>query len=238
MDPSAAPGAGKLSTRTVVLLVEDERDLRLVTSTYLQTHGCRVIEAGDGRQARAQLGSAEIDVVVLDLGLPDEDGLGLLRELRSSANVPVVVVTGRGEESDRVVGLELGADDYLVKPFSHRELVARITAVLRRARTAEPASVLRFGPLAIDVDARTASVLEQPITLTRLEYELLVFLASSPGRSYSREQLLNAVWGSSSEWQRADTVSEHVHRLRRKLSIAGPRPRIATVRGIGYRFDP
>ncbi len=238
MDPSSASNAGTPSGRTVVLLVEDERDLRLVTSTYLQAHGCRVVEAGDGRQARARLGSAEIDVVVLDLGLPDEDGLVLLRELRTGANLPVVVVTGRGEEPDRVVGLELGADDYLVKPFSQRELVARITAVLRRSRPAEPVSLLRFGPLAIDTDARAAFVLEQPITLTRLEYELLVFLASSPGRSYSREQLLNAVWGSSSEWQRADTVSEHVHRLRRKLSIDGSRPRISTVRGIGYRFDP
>jgi len=221
-----------------VLLVEDERDLRLVTSAYLQAHGYRVTEAASGRQARERLHGDEIDLVVLDLGLPDEDGLGLLRELRGGTNVPVVVVTGRGEEPDRIVGLELGADDYLVKPFSQRELVARITAVLRRARPAEVSRVLRFGELEIDTDARTALVLGRPVSLTRLEYDLLVFLTSSPGRSYSREQLLNAVWGSSSEWQRPDTVSEHVHRLRRKLSINDARPRIATVRGIGYRFDP
>ncbi len=221
-----------------MLLVEDERDVRLVTATYLQAHGYRVIEAGDGRQARERLQSAAVDVIVLDLGLPDEDGLLFLRELPGLANVPVVVVTGRGEEPDRVVGLELGADDYLVKPFSQRELVARIAAVLRRTRPAAPSTVLRFGALVIDTDARSTFVLDRSIALTRLEYELLVFLASSPGRSYSREQLLNAVWDSSSEWQRPDTVSEHIHRLRRKLSMDDKRPRIATVRGVGYRFDP
>ncbi|MGA2928822.1 MAG: response regulator transcription factor [Solirubrobacteraceae bacterium] len=221
-----------------MLLVEDEPDVRLVTGTYLRAHGYGVIEAGDGRQARRCLDGGEIDVVVLDLGLPDEDGLGLLRELRTGPSVPVVVVTGRGEEPDRVVGLELGADDYVVKPFSQRELVARIKAVLRRARPAESANVLRFGPLSIDLDARETFVHSEAVMLTRLEYELLVYLASSPGRSYSREQLLNAVWASSSEWQRPDTVSEHIHRLRRKLAMDHVRPRIATVRGVGYRFDP
>jgi DNA-binding response OmpR family regulator len=219
-----------------VLVVDDERDLRLVTGTYLRARGYTVREAGDAGAARRELESGGVDVVVLDLGLPDEDGLGLLRELRSE--IAVLVVTARGEEPDRVVGLELGADDYLVKPFSQRELVARIGAVLRRRAPSQPASMLRFGPLAIDVAARETFVLSRPVSLTRLEYELLVFLASSPGRSFSREQLLGAVWGSSSEWQSPETVSEHVYRLRHKLALGDGRPRIATVRGVGYRFDP
>ena len=220
----------------MVLLVDDERDLRLVTSTYLRTRGYVVLEAGDAGSARRTLESREVDVVVLDLGLPDEDGLELLRWL--PGEVAVVVVSARAEEPDRVVGLELGADDYLVKPFSQRELVARIAAVLRRRASSVPARALRFGSLVIDTAAREVFVLSRPMALTRLEYELLVFLASSPGRSFSREQLLSAVWGSSSDWQSAETVSEHVYRLRQKLGLGSERPRIATVRGIGYRFDP
>jgi two-component system response regulator ResD len=222
---------------SAVLLVEDEIDLRTVTSTYLRVHGYDVLEAGDGRAARRVLTERPVDVVVLDLGLPDEDGLLLLRTVRAAGDVAVVVVTGRGAEPDRVAGLELGADDYLVKPFSQRELSARIGAVLRRRRPAAPA-LLRFGPLVIDTEAREALVLERPIALTRREYDLLVFLARNPGRSYSHEQLLSAVWDSTSEWQSSSTVSEHVYRLRRKLRLADGAPRIATVHGVGYRFDP
>ena len=214
--------------------MEDESDVRLVTATYLREHGYEVVEAGDGRAARRALAEHPVDVVVLDLGLPDEDGLGLLRGLDDAA---VVVVTGRGEEPDRVVGLELGADDYLVKPFSQRELIARIGAVLRRRRPA-PDRLLRFGELVIDTRARETFVLEQPVALTRLEYDLLVHLATSPGRSFTHEQLLSAVWESSSDWQSVSTVSEHVYRLRRKLRLEEGRPRISTVRGVGYRFDP
>lgn len=226
------------SSRPVVLLVEDEKDLRLVTGTYLKAHGYKVLEANAAAGARRQLAAGEIDVVVLDLGLPDEDGLGLLRALRHTSDVAVLVVTGRGEEPDRVVGLELGADDYLVKPFSQRELIARIAAVLRRRRPAESGRMLRFGPLAIDTAARETFVLAEHVPLTRLEYDLLVFLASTPGHSYTHEQLLSAVWDSSSEWQSPNTVSEHIYRLRRKLQLGNGTPRIATVRGIGYRFDP
>ena len=214
--------------------MEDESDVRLVTATYLREHGYEVVEAGEGRAARRALADHPVDVVVLDLGLPDEDGLGLLRGL---GDVAVVVVTGRGEEPDRVVGLELGADDYLVKPFSQRELIARIGAVLRRRRPA-PDRLLRFGELVIDTQARETFVLERPVALTRLEYDLLVHLATSPGRSFTHEQLLSAVWESSSDWQNASTVSEHVYRLRRKLRLEEGRPRISTVRGVGYRFDP
>lgn len=220
----------------MVLLVEDATDLRQVTSTYLRAHGYEAVEAADGAGCRRSLGSRGVDLVVLDLGLPDGDGLGLLREL--AGQVPVVVVTARGEEPDRVVGLELGADDYLVKPFSQRELVARIKAVLRRSQPASPAAVLRFGPITIDTAAREVLGQGRPVALTRLEYELLVHLARTPGRSYTREQLLEAVWNSSSEWQSPETVSEHVYRLRHKLSLTGASPQIATVRGVGYRFDP
>jgi DNA-binding response OmpR family regulator len=234
--PSPGPGSGP--GRPVVLLVEDERDLRLVTATFLADHGHEVAEARSVREARERVAAGGVDVVVLDLGLPDGDGLALLRELRASSEVAVLVVTGRGEEPDRVVGLELGADDYLVKPFSQRELVARIAAVLRRHRAEEPPpSVLRFGPLAIDTQARAIFMLSEPVDLTRLEYELLVYLAAHPGRTFTHEELLSGVWGSSSEWQSASTVSEHVYRLRRKLGLDEARPRIATVHGIGYRFD-
>jgi DNA-binding response OmpR family regulator len=222
--------------RPVVLLVEDAVDLRQVMSIFLRAHGYEPVEAGDGAGGRREIDRRHVDLVVLDLGLPDEDGLGLLREL--AERVPVVVVTARGEEPDRVVGLELGADDYLVKPFSQRELVARIAAVLRRSKSAHAESVLRFGPLAIDTDAREAFLLGRPVALTRREYELLAYLASTPGRSHTREQLLGAVWSSSSDWQTPDTVGEHVYRLRRKLGLGEDRPRIATVRGVGYRFDP
>jgi two-component system response regulator ResD len=167
----------------VVLLVDDERDLRLVTSTYLKARGYAVLQAGDARSARRALELREVDVVVLDLGLPDEDGLELLPGL--PRDVAVLVVSARSEEPDRIVGLELGADDYLVKPFSQRELVARIAAVLRRRAPSEPARSLRFGPLAIDTAAPEVSVLSRPVALSRLEYELLVFLARSPARSFS-----------------------------------------------------
>ena len=220
-----------------MLLVEDEADLRLVTSAYLRSRGYWVLEASDVASARERLAAGPVAVVVLDLGLPGEDGLALVAELRSG-DTPVIVVTGRGRESDRVAGLEFGADDYLVKPFSQRELAARVAAILRRQRRSETTPVLAFGRLAINTDAREAHVLGDPVALTRLEYDLLVFLASNPGRSYSHEQLLSAVWGSSAAWQSQRTVSEHVYRLRQKLQLAEGRPRIATVRGIGYRFDP
>lgn len=231
-----APATSESSaSRPVVLLVEDAEDLRQVVKAYLQAHGYGVREAEDAAGARRELDQHLVELVVLDLGLPDGDGLQLLREL--AGGVPVVVVTARGEESDRVVGLELGADDYLVKPFSQRELVARIAAVLRRSRPPERSSVLRFGPLVIDVAAREVFVDERQVALTRLEYELLTYLAGAPGRSFTREQILEGVWGSSAEWQTPETVSEHVYRLRRKLALDGDRPRIATVRGVGYRFD-
>ena len=203
--------------------------------TYLQSNGFDVVEADDGDSARRALAAGGLDLVILDLGLPDQNGLEVLRDLRSTSGVAVIVVTARGEEADRVAGLELGADDYVVKPVSLRELTARIGAVLRRGAYEEAAARLRFGRLAIDTTAREVTVDGRPVELTRLEYDLLTYLAAAPRRTFTYEQLLVAVWGSSTDWQARSTVSEHIYRLRRKLGGAAP---IATMRGVGYRFDP
>ncbi|MCA1705727.1 MAG: response regulator transcription factor, partial [Actinobacteria bacterium] len=180
-----------------------------------------------------------VDLIVLDLGLPDGNGLDLLRTLRSTNNVPVIIVTGRSDEADRVIGLELGADDYLVKPFSQRELAARIRAVLRRARPDQLPSIIRLGSLLIDTAARQIRTTTTPIALTPLEYTLLTFLATSPGQTFSPQQLLEHVWNSSGQWQTPSTVAEHIYRVRRKLIAHDvTAPRITTVRGFGYRLDP
>ncbi|MPZ80905.1 MAG: response regulator [Actinophytocola sp.] len=222
------------------MLVEDDLDLVAMCDAYLTRVGFEVVRTNDAASARGGFG--RVDLVVLDLGLPDGDGLDLLRTLRQGGHdqLPVIVVTGRGEEADRVVGLELGADDYLVKPFFLRELVARIRAVLRRAG-ADPAAppVIHLGGLVIDTGAHVIRAAGEEIALTPREYMLLEFLAASPGRVYSREQLLAQVWESKAEWQAQATVDEHVYRIRRKLADAGVEvPKITTVRGFGYRLDP
>jgi DNA-binding response OmpR family regulator len=194
--------------------------------------------AADGAAARRALDADGPDAVVLDLGLPDERGFDLLRDLRRASDVPILVLTALGEEADRVAGLELGADDYLVKPFSLRELTARIAALLRRRAPAAPPDVLRFGPLQIDLTAREVRETGGPIGLARLEYDLLVYLASTPRRTFTYDQILEAIWGLDAALQDRATVNEHVHRLRRKLPLHGDGPRISTVRGVGYRFDP
>jgi two-component system response regulator ResD len=205
----------------------------------LERDGFQVVEALDATSGLAITQREPIDLVVLDLGLPDGNGLDLLRTLRSRSQVPIIIVTGRSEETDRVVGLELGADDYLVKPFSQRELAARIRAVLRRSQPDQPASIIRLGALLIDTAARQIRTTVSPIGLTPLEYSLLAFLAASPGQTFSREQLLEHVWESSGQWQLPSTVAEHIYRVRRKLVAQDvTTPRITTVRGFGYRLDP
>jgi DNA-binding response OmpR family regulator len=223
------------------MMIEDDQDLVAMCDAYLTRAGFQVATASAGSSALACLEQQPFDLVVLDLGLPDGDGLDLLRTLRQrDTMLPVIVVTGRGEEADRVVGLELGADDYLVKPFFVRELVARIRAVLRRIGNDEAAAaVIHLGGLVIDTDAHVIRAAGEPIELTPREYTLLEFLATTPGRVYSREQLLANVWASSAQWQAQATVDEHVYRIRRKLTSAGVRsPKITTVRGFGYRLDP
>jgi DNA-binding response OmpR family regulator len=173
--------------------------------------------------------------------LTTEDGFDVLAAIRRTSNVPVILVTARGRESDRVLGLKLGADDYVVKPFSPAELAARVGTVLRRVgqRPATTTVALDFGDLAIDIMAREVKLSEELVETTAKEFDLLAFLASSPRQVFTREQLLAQVWGSSSAWQDAGTVTEHVRRIRRKIEKDPDHPRwVRTVRGVGYRFEP
>ncbi|MEU6144380.1 response regulator transcription factor [Streptomyces sp. NPDC047081] len=223
--------------RPHLALIEDEPDFALMCRSYLERAGFTVTWAMDARAGKSVLHEGGVDLAVLDLGLPDGSGLELLRALRSTSRLPVIVVTGRGAEADRVAGLEIGADDYLVKPFSQRELVARIHAVLRRSQPPDVPTLLRAGSLLIDTGARQASVDGVLLTLRPKEYALLEMLAAAPGRVFSSEQLLERIWGAS--WQQPATVVEHVYRLRGKLALLPPPvPRIVTVRGYGYRLDP
>jgi len=239
--PGAAIGSGQAQpSRPVVVLVEDEPDLAATSREFLERDGFRVLPALDAMTAQGLLDRERAELMVLDLGLPDRNGLDLLRTLRQDrkSQLPVIIVSGRGEEADRIVGLELGADDYLVKPFSQRELAARIRAVLRRLRPAGQVSVIQLGELEIDTSARQIRVSREPLALTPLEYALVEFLASSPGRTFSREQLLSGVWDSPPWGQEHATVAEHVYRIRRKLAAAGVvKLKITTVRGFGYRLD-
>ncbi|MCI3242360.1 MULTISPECIES: response regulator transcription factor [Streptomyces] len=223
--------------RPHLALIEDDPDFALMCRSYLELVGFTVTWAMDTRAGKAALYESGVDLAVLDLGLPDGSGLELLRALRSTSRLPVIVVSGRGAEADRVAGLEIGADDYLVKPFSQRELVARIHAVLRRSQPPQTPDVLQVGALRIDSGARQASVAGVPLELRPKEYALLEMLAAAPARVFSADQLLERIWGSS--WWQPATVVEHVYRLRGKLArTTGPAPRITTVRGYGYRLDP
>jgi DNA-binding response OmpR family regulator len=223
--------------RPHLALIEDDPDFALMCRTYLERAGFTVTWAIDARAGKAAMHDGGIALVVLDLGLPDGSGLELLRALRSTSCLPVIVVSGRGGEADRVAGLEIGADDYLVKPFSQRELVARVRAVLRRSQPPDVPVVVEVGTLRVDTAAHQAAVAGIPLALRPKEYALLELLARSPGRVFSAEQLLEQIWGAS--WQQPATVVEHVYRLRGKLSgLPTPAPRITTVRGFGYRLDP
>jgi two-component system, OmpR family, response regulator len=218
------------------LLVEDDARLAALTSEYLQGHGVAVTRAGDGKRGLDEALRYRYDVVLLDLMLPGKDGLEVCREIRARSDVPVIVITARGEEADRVMGLELGADDYLSKPFSARELLARIRAVVRRARgKAGPSlEVVQVGRLTLDPAARRATLGAKELPLTGYEFALLYALASRAGRVLSREQLMELAGGSAEEaFDRS--VDVHVSRLRHKLGDDPKRPRfLKTVRGAGY----
>ena len=219
-----------------ILLVDDEPAIRESLAFALRRDGFAVSEAGSLREARNLAGEA--DLVILDLVLPDGNGLDFLRSLRARSDVPVIVLTSRDEETDRVVGLEIGADDYVLKPFSPREVAARVRAVLRRAAKAtEPEEKpLRAGTLALDPRTRKASVGERELALSRTEFNLLALFLGSPGRVFERGQILDAVWGSDVVVGDR-TVDVHVKALRRKLEEAGGDPRVLeTVRGVGYRL--
>jgi two-component system, OmpR family, alkaline phosphatase synthesis response regulator PhoP len=220
-----------------ILVVEDEMKIARLVRDYLQHAGFAVIVTGDGESALASARGARPDLVILDLGLPGRDGLDVTRELRRSSNVPIVMLTARGDEADRIVGLELGADDYVVKPFSPKELVARVRAVLRRTSTSgAPPELFRVADVEVDVHRMRVSVGGRSVGLTPTEFQLLVALIREPGRVFTRGQLLDAVHGVAIEsYERA--IDAHVKNIRRKIEPTHGRPRyLLTVHGVGYRF--
>jgi DNA-binding response OmpR family regulator len=223
-----------------VLLADDDATVSDVVRRYLEVAGMAVEVVGDGAEALSRALSAPPDLVVLDLMLPGLSGLEVCRRLRETSSVPIVMLTALGEESDRVLGLELGADDYVTKPFSPRELTLRVRSVLRRSRepVRRPArpDVLADGDLTVDVAARVATLGGRELALTVREFDLLAFLLAHPQQAFTRVELLERVWG----WTYGDhsTVTVHVRRLREKLAPGGTDPRVATVWGVGYRYDP
>jgi DNA-binding response OmpR family regulator len=220
-----------------VLVVDDEPIVRDVVVRYLERDGHRALEAADGDRARTLIESDAPALVVLDVMLPGTDGLELCRWIRSRSDLPVIMLTARGEEADRIVGLELGADDYVTKPFSPRELTARVRTVLRRA-SPTPAARLSFGELEIDAGAREVSKRGRQVQVTAKEFDLLWFLASHPRRVFSRDHLMERVWGYSAALD-TGTVTVHVRRLRAKIEDDPSTPRfLETVWGVGYRFRP
>jgi DNA-binding response OmpR family regulator len=222
---------------TTVLVVEDEIEIARVVRDYLRNAGFEVIVVGDGGSAVASVRSAKPDLLVLDLGLPGRDGLDVAREIRRWSDTPIVMLTARGDETDRIVGLEIGADDYVVKPFSPKELVARVRAVLRRTRTAARGDeIVRAGDVEIDTAKMRVSVGGKQVDLTPTEFQLLATLAREPGRVFTRSQLLDAVHGVAIEsYERA--IDAHVKNIRRKIEPTPGSPRyVVTVHGVGYRF--
>ena len=221
-----------------ILVVDDDASVRTLLRRLLTIEGYRVDEAADGPSALEQLGRAGADLLLLDVMMPGQDGLDLLEQLRRHSDVPVILLTARDQEADRVLGFRLGADDYVVKPFSTAELTARIAALLRRSRGAGPSRVLGFDGLRIDRGRREVTVRGRVVDLPAREYELLAFLASSPGRTFTREELLERLWPKGGE-RKPSTVTEHVGRIRRRIEEDPERPRwVRTVRGGGYRFEP
>jgi DNA-binding response OmpR family regulator len=223
---------------STILVAEDERKIASVVADYLEAAGFEVALATDGDAALREAKAIKPDLIVLDLGLPKRDGLDVIRELRRSSNVPIVILTARGEESDRILGLEMGTDDYIVKPFSPRELVARVRAVLRRMEIAsEPADVLRAGDVEIELSRLQARVGGRRVDLTAAEAQLLAHMAREPGRVFTRGQLLNVLHGVAFEsFERA--IDSHIKNIRRKLEADPAHPRyIQTVYGVGYRFS-
>ncbi len=219
-----------------ILVVEDEDTIREVIRRYLEREGYEVREAADGYTALDMFTSAEPDLIVMDLMLPGIDGLTLTRQLRQRSRVPVIMLTARGDTRDRIRGLDLGADDYLPKPFSPRELVSRIQAVLRRGAPAEPTR-LRFGAVEMDLESRTVSRASQNIKLTAREFDLLWFLASHPGQVFTRERLLDHVWGADFSGD-PSTVTVHIRHLREKIEGDPGEPQhLITVWGVGYRLE-
>ncbi len=222
-----------------VLVVDDDATVREVVVSYLKAAQHEVVEAEDGESVATIVRESPVDLVVLDLMLPGIDGLEVCRRLRSTSDVPVIMLTALGSETDRVVGLERGADDYVTKPFSPRELVLRVESVLRRAgdRSGPEQGRLEDGDIVVDLARHEATLAGQPLALTTREFDLLRFLLAHPGVAFSREDLLQQVWG----WSFGDhsTVTVHVRRLREKVERDPTMPeRLVTVWGVGYRWEP
>ena len=226
-----------------VLVVDDEPMVREVLARYLEQAGFAVSTAEDGEEALTAFSAEQPDLVLLDLMLPRIDGFEVFRRMRAGSSAPVIMLTARGEETDRVVGLELGADDYVTKPFSPREVVARVQAVLRRtqqpvAAADPPLAVLEFGSLVIDEPRREVTLGDEPVRLTRKEFDLLAYLARRPGVTVTRARLLEDVWDFAWDGDTA-TVTVHIRRLREKIEDEPSEPeRLVTVWGVGYRFEP
>ena len=230
------------SAQPRILVVDDDERVRTLLSWKLEDEGYAVTCAQDGTQALEQITSTPPDLVVLDLSLPGVGGLDVLHRVRTGADptpTPVIILSGRSGEMDRILGLDLGADDYLVKPFSPAELAARVRSVLRRSRPAAPEPPEGSQGLHVDLAAREVSVGPRRVDLTAREFDLLAFLLEHPRQVFTRGQLLQRVWASGARWQSEATVTEHIHRLRSKIEPDPARPRwLLTVRGVGYRLEP
>jgi len=225
-----------------ILVVEDEPSMAEVVGLYLQRAGYQVQTTADGKTAMSLLEKEIPDLVVLDLMLPEMDGLSLTRWLRERSDVPIIMLTARREEIDRITGLEMGADDYVVKPFSPQELVSRVRAVMRRTKResvpAESERPISFGELSINVASRTVSAFDQEVQLTAKEFDLLHLLAQHPKQVFTREQLLERVWGGA-EYIDPGTVTVHIRRVREKIEANPSNPEwLITVWGVGYKFEP
>lgn len=236
--PSLRSDPPKLNGQSI-LVVDDESSIRELVRDYLDRDGFRVSQAANGLEALAKLKAEDPSLVILDVQLPEVDGFSVLAELRKHSDLPVILLTGRADESDRVLGLELGADDYVLKPFSPRELVARVRNLLRRQhRMDDPEHRLEFGDLVIDRKTREVTNGGGSVVLTPKEFDLLEFLCTSPRQVFTKEQLLDQVWDSTPDWQDPATVTVHVRRLRQKIGDDPKNPRwIVTVWGVGYRFE-
>jgi DNA-binding response OmpR family regulator len=225
---------------STILLVDDEDSVQKLLAYPLERDGYRVLQAWDGEEALARFAESEVDLVVLDVMLPKLDGLEVCKRLRAQSMVPIIMLTARDDELDKVLGLELGADDYITKPFSIREFRSRVRAVLRRAAAGRPepryGEVIARDGLRIDVPRRSVEVDDRVVQLTYVEFELLRIMASNPGRVYTRQALLEALWGSA-DYREPRTIDVHVRHLREKLERDPSDPElIFTVRGVGYRF--
>jgi DNA-binding response OmpR family regulator len=222
-----------------ILLVDDERSVQTLLAYPLLKDGYEVISAHDGREALDRFAQQRFDLVVLDIMLPKLDGIEVCKQLRAKSTVPIIMLTARDDELDKVLGLELGADDYITKPFSIREFRSRVRALLRRAAIGRPGpddDLIEAGPLALDVARRHLEVRGKPVQLTYVEFELLRTLAAAPGRVFSRRMLLESLWGDA-DYRDPRTIDVHVRHLREKLEQEPREPEfIFTVRGVGYRF--